>query len=142
MSQGNLNVLESDSFIQEIMGERMPEIVGIHPLLNPRFLRKTLQQVPDVNGLDRLGEILFRDAAENRRVPSAIDAEFLPFHHPEVKIHLGLRVQPNHAHFIAFPDYPQSRVFRVVVAGADSKSFADPKAAPVKDDNQNLVAEA
>lgn len=68
-------MLQPDPFIQEVMGERVAEIVGIHSLLDTRFPRKTLQQVPHIDGLDRLGEILFRDPAEDRRISRAVDAE-------------------------------------------------------------------
>lgn len=41
MPQRNLNVLETNSIVQQIMGERMLETMGIYAFINASFGSKT-----------------------------------------------------------------------------------------------------
>ena len=92
MTEADLNVVQSDSLIQEFGGKGVSQCVWIHSLLDPSRLAKPLEEVTDIDRLNRLSEIHFRDTAEDRRVPNAIDSDLLSFRHPQIQIQLGLGV--------------------------------------------------
>ena len=96
----------------------MAKTMGIYPFFNSSFGGKTLEQVSDVDGLNRLGEVVFADTAENGRISDTVDAKLLSLHHPKVQVHLGGLVHTNHTHLVAFADYSQGRSRGVVISVA------------------------
>lgn len=126
------NLTNSNSIVEQIVGERMAKTMGIYPFFNSSFGGKTLEQVSDVDGLNRLGEVVFADTAENGRISDTVDAKLLSLHHPKVQVHLGGLVHTNHTHLVAFADYSQGRISGVVIAVAQSNDLTDPQPASPK----------
>ena len=90
MPKRDLNVLETNPLVQKVMSERVTEVVGIHPFLDSSLFTKKLEEVPHIDSLDWLSQILFGDTAEDRRVSLTVDPKRLSLEHPQVEIHLSL----------------------------------------------------